>query len=254
MRGRPRPHRPSLSGSPTSSSSTASWTPTARIPSTDASSSSPPIAPWSWLPDRRRTGHQPGASRTARRLRPPAVQEPAGDQASRHWLDEEGRHRLHLARGGQSARHHGTLRVRAGPRHESRPSQDRRRPGPRRLALSGEAAARGRHRPGKPGQTGRTVSLTCRRAEPDRHHAPGRQRAERARAGPTEAMDCHPPVRNARLRIPRAGTAIACMQSILLGPLFPKYFRTPSINQDVPGLQSAKCTYAGTLANSRSKP
>jgi hypothetical protein len=41
-----------------------------------------------------------------------------------------------------------------------------------------------------------------RRAEPERHHAPGRRRTGRARAELTGAMDHRPPVRNDRCRFP----------------------------------------------------
>jgi hypothetical protein len=43
------------------------------------------------------------------------------------------------------------------------------------------------------------------------------------------------------------------MQSVLLDPHNPKFFHTASLYQDVPGLQSAKCTYVGTQADSRRK-
>jgi hypothetical protein len=43
------------------------------------------------------------------------------------------------------------------------------------------------------------------------------------------------------------------MQSVLLDPHNPKYFHTAFIYQDVPGLQSAKCTYAGIRADPRRK-
>jgi hypothetical protein len=43
------------------------------------------------------------------------------------------------------------------------------------------------------------------------------------------------------------------MQSILLGPHNPKFFHTASLYQDVSGLQTAKCTYAGMRADFRNK-
>jgi hypothetical protein len=43
------------------------------------------------------------------------------------------------------------------------------------------------------------------------------------------------------------------MQSSLLDPHNPKFLDTASIYQDVPGLQSAKCTYAGMQADSHRK-
>jgi hypothetical protein len=54
-------------------------------------------------------------------------------------------------------------------------------------------------------------------------------------------------------RIPEGGTVIVCVHSILLDPLTPSFFPLSLYYQLVSGLQLAKCTYAGTRADSRPK-